>query len=444
MRLTRTCLASLFAFAALAACSNETIVVKAAPAGPDDVDPGAGADGGDGSEPCAPVAAAPVLDATIFGRGALDYAGDTLGFAYVDAQGTPTIQILARDAAAPAKVTWPDSVRVSHYGSSYVTTSLAHNGERFGFGWYTERPFASTDGVWSTMFATATTAGAKTLATPGNDDTGRSGSDDMVQASGPRAMPSGDGFMLAWQDTRTKEPRVTGVNLALWGGIYARAYDAEGRGAPRDVQIAQPTRPSGLVGVTDGVTSMPIWTVDDGKFKTTLHARAETTFTPAEAPPALATFESYSASGLAAARGADGTVLAVVTRKDKGDVAHVGSVTIGMSASAKSAYADWSEVGLTDVAVSPTATGFVVAALETTGAEPDAKRALRFFWLDASGARIADAKSDLALGADVRVTSLAVHASGSRVEAAVLVAPATATNDGRAVRVHRAVVCAAR
>lgn len=434
-------LASLLTLTALAACTSETIIQKAPTGDPGSEETPGAPSGGEGAA-CADAAASSVLEASVLGSASVDFAGDTLGLAFVDARGVATVSMLGKGAAQPTVVTWPGAVVYEKYGASYVTTSLAHAGERFGFGWYTERTSGTEAGFWSTRFATVTTAGASTPEEDGNNDKGRSGSDDIVTAIRPQVAGVGDGFIMAWDDMRTKEPRTTGVNLASWRGLYARTFDASGRGASRDVQIAQPTRASGFAAVAAGAEALAIWSVDASDFTTTIHTRVGTSFTPATAPPAVGTFVTYSGSDLVAARGADGTVLVVATRSQNDYKARAGSLTLTATGAARTPYADWPEVGLTHVGVTATDDGFVAAALEQIGDAPNVKHALRVMWLDRAGERVKESRSDVALGAGEEVRpKLAVRASGARVEVALVASAKEPANGPRATRVLRAVAC---
>jgi hypothetical protein len=449
-------LISLLISIASVACTTETVTSPNDGAGGDEGGDGdgSGAPGGDSSGPCAPAEATKVLQAKVLGSASVAFAGDRLGFAYVGASGAPTLEVFDQDTDAPRKTVLASTVKYQHYGAGYITTSLASNGDTFGFGWYTERPFQSTDGVWSTAFATVSGAdGSKSAATPGNADHGRGGTDDMVQASHPSVMALGDGFLLAWSDLREKEPTATGVNLAGWGGIYARAYDAEGNGAASDVQIAQPTGMDAFAGVSDGDVAMPIWanTDEDTGFTEEIHARPASTFTPASEPAPAATFENHASHrALGAARGANGDVLVVADREDADGKAHAGALTLTSAGKAKAKYADFPEEGLSRVAVAATASGWVVAAFESAsaGASEFAPTALRIFWLDADGKRVGEATSALSIGDDVEVSGPALRVSGDAVTAAFAVraagASSGAANAATDTSVYTTVACAAR
>ncbi len=420
----------------LAACTTKTIVHKDAPGPTSPPDEPASEPA---AETCAPEAAAVSSEANVYGSGAVAFASSGgLGIAYVDTSGIPTLQL---QGATTKKLTWPGArVEFDHYGPSYVTTSLAANGTRFGFGWYTERTSATSkaSGTWSTMFATASPSGETSDAVMGNEDWGRSGTDDTVVADQPGVLPRGDGFLLVWNDMRTKEPRVMNVNLAGWHGLYARAFDANGEPTMTDEQVAQPTRTSARTGVADGEGAKVIWSVRESDFDTTIHVRSGTRFTPAEAPPPVATFKSYGTTdSLASARTANGEVLVVATRTDNASQKHVGSLFLGRSGDVKTAWADWPDVGLEDVAVTASGTGFVVAAVARATSE------LRVFVLDGSGARVRD--EHIALPAPLTDKTL-LHAPAVRAAADTIdVALATATDGAkpgeRKLTVVRARLC---
>lgn len=436
-------LLGLFVTSITLGCASEAVVRGAGgnPQGGQNGEPEQGADG-----PCAAAPAATVLSASILGRGSIDLTRERVAFGFVDTKGVPTVLLRnavggeetleARFATAP--------VAYERYGAGYITTSLAHNGDRFGFGWYTERPLSSSGGVWSTMFATLSAADASTSSpTKGNDDTGRRGPDDLVQARLPSVAPFGDGFLMAWDDTRTKEPVTTGTNLSNWGGIYARTYSATGQGQARDVQIAQPTSKLGFAGVTDGAHGMAIWTRIDPQWNATVHARAGTTFAPAEAPKPVAEVVDYDGRApVAAALGADGDVLLVVGRNTSqtGEPGawKVGTMKLTMTGAAKTSYADWKEGDLANPSVFATEDGYVVAAHEVDA--EGATSALRFFWLDLEGNRLKEARSELVADRDHLVSQAAIWAKGDTVRAAVLVEPVQA--ESGAAEVKLLTVCA--
>jgi hypothetical protein len=437
--------------ALLLACTERTVVQRAGDPGPD------GGVGSSGERAvCEPSDTALVVSAEVVGVPSIALAGSRLALGYVDPRGVPTVRLhdLAPGAGAsePTSATWDTAkVRWESMGAWSVMTSLAHNGDRLGFGWSTERSFpGASKGVRSTRFATVSVTGEDASpAVRGNDDAGRSGSDDKVEAFAPKVSPFADRFLLLWNDTRTKEPVVQNVNLALWSGVYGRTYDAHGQGASRDVQIAQPSGCYAKAGAAGATGGMALWMAPIGYHRqVNLHARhAEggDDFTPAEPPPPVATFDPGGSSpSIAAATGPGGRVLVVVAQEDVNAEQGApwslfGTVLLTAKGSVVTGYAEWSERTLETPAVVATDDGWVVAAYER---DDGAVTGLRVFWLDASGQRTHEARSNLSLGEDQVARAMSISASGRTVRVGFVAEPAARGGDVAEIEAHSATFCA--
>jgi hypothetical protein len=437
--------------ALLLACTERTIVQRAG-------EPGG--DGGvetPGEQPvCVPSDADLVVSTDVVGVPSIAVAGSRLALGYVDPLGVPTVRVhgLASGAGAsePTSATWDTAkVRWETIGPGSVMTSLAHNGDRLGFGWSTERPFpGASNGVPSTRFATVSITGEDASpAVRGNDDAGRSGADDKVEAFAPTVTPFADEFLLLWNDTRTKEPVVQNVNLALWSGVYGRTYDAHGQDASRDVQITQPSLSYAKAGAAGGTGGTALWMAPMGRhLEVNLHARyAESgeDFTPAEPPVPVATFDPGGFSpSIAAASGPGGRILVVVAQEDVNAEQGApwslfGTLLLTGKGSVVTGYTDWSEPTLETPAVVATDDGWVVAAYER---DEGAIAALRVFWLDASGRRTHEARSTLSLGKDQVARAVSVSANGRTVRVGFVVEPAARGGDVAKIEAHSATFCA--
>ena len=429
------------AAAALGGCTTE-----AAGGGDGKGDPKDKDKDGEDVASCDPSDATVVLSATILGYATVDFAGEQLGFGYIDEDGAPTVQIHDVTAAETVTAQWSKKVVSEHYGSSYIRTSLAHNGDTFGFGWYTEADRIKEKDTWTTRFGTvAADSGETTSVADGNDDYGRAGSEDMVQARNPHVMPFGEGFLMTWDDVRTAEPTELNVNVAGWKGIYGRRYDAKGKAAANDVQIAQAGSPASITGVSDGTRVMPIWSVEDGKYHSRLYARSESVFTPVKVKP-LEELDSYRTTQLAAALGPDGDVLVVVERwTGYSGPTTLGSMLLSMSGTVKESYADWDDAPLRSPALVATKDGYVVAGYEMAKEDtPDAlATAVRILWLDAAGQRLSEEHVELSLAEGTHVGKLALRVQGATVQVAFTTEAAQYYNQPFDAEVHVATVCAA-
>ena len=424
-----------------AGCSTETVVVtKPAPSEqtPDDGTTPDGTEAG-----CTASDATPALEASLVGRGAVAFSdAGVLALGYVDEGGIPTIAT-AGGAAWTAR--WRASKSVyAKYGAGNVQTALAASGPRFALAWYTERATRHGEtSMWTVMFGTAGAGGSTSTAEMANDDYGRDGVSDSVLASDPHVAARSGGFLVSWNDRRVKEPTVMNQNIAGYGGIYARAFDASG--APSDAedeQIAQPARADARASVELAAGPLFLWARQRDDFSLTVHARAGATFTPADEPAAVATTtHDGGPPSLGAVRLPGGDALVVLGRRDRKALApRIGSLTVGAAGKVKSAYADWEETGLEGVAAAGTAEGAVVAAVSR--GEKSAE--VHVFFLDASGARTAKQTVTLPVTKDAYLSPLVVHASGKAVDVAVLAYPDSGNGSFAANAATKATVLRAR
>lgn len=177
---------------------------------------------------------------------------------HIDAANLPTVSFASRADGAVKHVAVSRAIDARKYGAKSAALIFAH--DRFGLAFTTER--VSSDGTQSGLqaiaFATVDPAtGAVSDALYANnelDRTGGGGRGGYVTARSPSVHPTAAGFLVAWEDFRTKEPVVTGINLFGWTGIYATAFDARGEPLASDGQIAQPTA---LLQTTQSIVSLP-------------------------------------------------------------------------------------------------------------------------------------------------------------------------------------------
>jgi hypothetical protein len=387
-----------------------------------------------------------VMSAEVLGSPSLDLSDAHLAFGYVDSASVPTVQVFDVSTEAKVKGKWAVApVAFAHYGSSYIRTSLAHQGERFGFGWYTERStslIAGGSGVWATSFATMNaSSGSVSPADYASPERGRHDSRDLVLAIDPVVSATSDGFFVSWRDTRTAEPAVMGVNIAGWIGLYGQAFDASGQASGSDVQVAQTTFPSSVLGLHAGGKLSMLWSgnADGNDHFLAMRTVSGTSFTPAEAPSPFATFLSYDALEVAAAVGADGRTLVLTTYRD-GAGSHLGSIVLGASGNVEQKLQAWPETGLRMPAVAATADGFVAVAVERGQNSTDGAAALRYFFLDASGQKISDARVALPSG-NLANRALSVRVIAGRAMAAVALGPLTPKQDANHADVVLAGAC---
>lgn len=343
---------------------------------------------------------------------------DALGVAYFDAKTRINLGLLGADGTSETIVA-SSAIENTHYKSYGV--DLAYGQGSFGVGFSMERTPETSgaepgwSGIGFVSVPTATKrAGAVTMANRDLDRTGGGGRGGPVAATGAHVMPLDSGFLVSWSDVRTAEPTRYGVNLAYWGGIYARAYDAKGAAKSYDdVQVQQQNTAFGFSTTATSSGVLALWTASSGNgsdasiFARLGPATGAFTIAPVSAPanPTVVTLPKVSALGLASVRGADGNVLSAVTvRSVAANETSVYAVLVdgtGKLVSSKQLPAFKAET-VSKVAVVATTTGYRVAFM--SGAYDNAANgavgdALHVVDVDAAGVPGTDAVTPISAGA---------------------------------------------
>jgi hypothetical protein len=244
---------------------------------------------------------------------------------YIDQAQLPTIMLHDRSDASTRQQAMSFAIDARKYGARAAALTFAH--DRFALAFTTER--ASSDGTQTGLqaiaFATLNpeTSKVSTAVYANNELDRTSGSGKgYVTARYPSVHPTADGFLVAWEDFRTKEPVVYGVNLFGWTGIYATPFTADGKSIAADGQIAQPT---GMLQTSQAIASMPAsrgqlvaWLArkDDGVVLHTRVGPRDGRFQPWTPDAPELDLSKSGARSLSLAHGSDGNYLAAIVAGD--------------------------------------------------------------------------------------------------------------------------------
>lgn len=396
----------------------------------------------DGSS-CAPFAPVSLLAVNALGIPSIDLSDSHLGFGYVDEKSIPTVASVDLGTRDVATHGWSSArAVVTAEGSLGLRTSLAHQGDRFGFAWTSARASGRSGLRFATLGPQDGAASDAELASP---DSGRyTRSSDPVTASGPVVSPTPDGFFVSWTDIRTAEPAPQGVNLAGWTGLYGQAFDASGRAVGDDVQIEQSLLARSYAGVTAGDRFSFVFAGSNGSEGLDVFVRqgAPSTFVPAPTPPALFRFALRSSADRAnalVAAGADGRALVVVGARGEAQ-AYSGSLVLGANGKVETPYAAWEGTDFAPAALTAGPNGFVVASYElVTAGKPDVK-AVTLLFLDANGAKTGQTRVELP-SSDGAVSALALRSTAQGTFVALVRSPARLEDRSNAYEVVLAKAC---
>jgi hypothetical protein len=170
---------------------------------------------------------------TYFAQPALSYTGSELAALEFRAQpgttkGNVVFATWATDGTPSIAETQVNGAPIETGGYG-VGTALVWTGSGYGAAWGGTVLFASYNRP-HVFFAPLDGAGKPKLPSFAvSPDYGAGGPvEDPVDASDPAVAWSGSDYVVSWSDIRVKDPRVNGINLAYWEGIYLRHIDERG------------------------------------------------------------------------------------------------------------------------------------------------------------------------------------------------------------------------
>jgi len=173
----------------------------------------------------------PAGTSTYYVNPALTYTGSELAAlwfkATADSRGDVIFATFTPDGGALIPEGQVNDVAVETAGYP-VAPALIWSGSGYGAAWSGTRLVAGYHRP-HVFFASLDAQGRpKTGSLAISPDFGASGQTDPVDARRPALAWSGSEFVVSWSDQRVKDPRVTGINLVGWSGVYFRRVDERG------------------------------------------------------------------------------------------------------------------------------------------------------------------------------------------------------------------------